>query len=110
MKRLALARSLGMIFAAGLTLSGQAAFVTPGYRAPAAVAGAPGQLITLFVNGLNIQLSAPQYAQTYPLPTTLAGISVTLQQTQPTQSYAVPIFAVLQVNACVTGNRLHLPA
>ena len=51
-----------------------------GYSFPVPLSVAPGQLITLFVQGVNTQLTAPVRATTTPLPTMLAGVSVNYHQ------------------------------
>ncbi len=100
-----LIRSL-MITAATLVFStsvvfGQGSLVWSGYRAPGALAVAPGQMVTLFVFGLNVTLAHPEYAVSFPLPTTLGGISANVQQ--GSKSYAVPILAVQQTAPCMGG-------
>lgn len=51
-----------------------------GYSFPVPLSVAPGQLITLFVQGVNTQLASPVRAESTPWPTTLAGVSVTYHQ------------------------------
>lgn len=85
------------LFGQGPTLAGT------GYTDPSIIRVAPGQITTLFVTGLKTVLtSQPVNANTIPLPTTLAGISVTLNQTgsQPTP---VPLMSVQQVSVCSNG-------
>ena len=65
------AMSLGPLFGQGPTLAGT------GYSNPSIIRVAPGQITTLFVTGLKTVLSQPVKATSLPLPTTLAGISVT---------------------------------
>src|SRR5580658_6074527 len=86
----------------GLTLVGG------GYSFHAAVA-APGQIIQLQVAGLKTILSpSSQMATSVPLPTSLAGISVTVNQSVsqsimgvPVQnSYKAPLVSVNQLNLC----------
>jgi hypothetical protein len=93
----AIIMSLGLLFGQGITLSGT------GYTDPSIIRVAPGQITTLFVTGLKTVLSSqPVNATIVPLPTTLAGISVTLNQTgsQPTP---IPLLAVQQMSVCSTG-------
>jgi hypothetical protein len=85
------------VFGQGPTLAGT------GYTDPSIVRVAPGQITTLFVTGLKTVLrSQPVNANMIPLPATLAGISVTLNQTgsQPTP---VPLLSVQQVSVCSNG-------
>ncbi len=64
---------------------------------------APGQITTLFVTGLKTVLSSqPVNANVVPLPTTLAGISVTLNQSGQ-QGTPIPLLAVQQMSVCNTG-------
>lgn len=81
----------------------------PGYAValPLSMRIAPGQVVTFQIAGLKTVLPARQVikATTVPLPTTLSGISVTLNQYpagQPSEaaSYAVPLVAISQVNYC----------
>lgn len=88
--------SLGPLFGQGITLSGA------GYSDPSIIRVAPGQITTLFATGLKTVLSQPVNATTLPLPTTLAGISVTLNQTG-SPSTPVPLLAVQQVSVCSSG-------
>ena len=51
-----------------------------GYTLPAPVNVAPGQVLTIFVQGIASALTQPVRAPESTLPTSLAGISVTLEQ------------------------------
>jgi uncharacterized protein (TIGR03437 family) len=78
----------------GITLAGT------GYADPSVNRVAPGQIATLFVTGLRTVLSSqPVNATVVPLPTTLAGISVTLNQAG-SQPMPVPLLSVRQVSVC----------
>lgn len=84
----------GLVFGQGTTLTGS------GYTDPSIVHAAPGQITTLFVTGLTTVLSSQPVAATgVPLPTTLAGISVTLNQSGG-QATAAPLLSIQQVSAC----------
>ncbi|HKE22990.1 MAG TPA: hypothetical protein VKB88_11420 [Bryobacteraceae bacterium] len=87
------------LFAQGPTFTGT------GYSDPAVIKVAPGQITTLYMTGLKTVLSKPANATTVPLPVTLAGISVTLNQTgvQPTP---VPLLSVQQVSVCSNDGTL----
>ena len=68
-----------------------------GYSTPVPFPVAPGQVITLLVQGIGANLTQTIKAQGTPLPTTLGGISVTLRQTASVpfpQSAAVPLLEV----------------
>lgn len=73
-----------------------------GYSSPSPLAVAPGELITLFVQETNTQLTGPVRATTNPLPPTLAGVSVVFQGS-PGTDRPVPILDVRPVSTC-TGN------
>ena len=62
------------------TVLAQISVVGAGYRGAAPPSAAPGEVVTLSVTGLKTRIATPQSASTVPLPTTLAGISVTLNQ------------------------------
>jgi hypothetical protein len=79
-----------------------------GYSFPAPVI-APGQVVTLEVAGLKTVLSPSiQKAQSLPLPTALAGIAVTVNQsisqsimgTTVQTAYKAPILSLNQFNLC----------
>jgi uncharacterized protein (TIGR03437 family) len=63
---------------------------------------APGQVLTLWVAGLVAISPSNSNATGFPLPTSLAGISVTLNQTQRafSQTLPVPLISVVQTNLC----------
>lgn len=82
------------LFGQGVTLVGS------GYSNPTNIRVSPGQITTFFVSGLNLDPSKPQTASTLPLPISLAGISVTMKQSQ---SYDAPILAVQQLAVCPVG-------
>lgn len=87
---------LAGVQAGSTALAAGNSFLTPG-------AAAPGGLIYLYVQGVGNQLVGPVSAGSFPLPTSLAGISVTLQDSNITpQSRAVPILAVNPVSTCMT--------
>lgn len=72
-----------------------------GYTLPV-VSAAPGSLINLFVQGVGGTLTAPVTATSFPLPTTLAGISVTFSQLVQPGPIAVPVLSVRPMSACAS--------
>ena len=91
--------SLGPLFGQGTTLVGA------GYSIPTNIRVAPGQIIKLFISGTKTVLppqSRIQRATTVPLPTTLAGFSVNIQQGANT--YAAPLLSVEQAPTCADAN------
>jgi len=86
--------TLAPVFGQGMTLMGS------GYASPTPIRVSPGQITTLFVSGLNTVLTEAQRATSLPLPNSLAGISVTINQSSLKQSVAVPLLAVEQLNTC----------
>ena len=91
-----LATSQNLVFGQGPTLTGI------GYVDPSIMRVAPGQITTLFVTGLKTVLASSVSAPGLPLPTTLAGISVTLNQSN-IAARQVPLLAVQQLPVCDTG-------
>jgi uncharacterized protein (TIGR03437 family) len=87
--------SLVPVFGQGITLSGT------GYTNSTALRVAPGQITTLFVTGVKTVLSQAVNATTLPLPTTLAGISVTLNHGG--SRTPVPLLSIQQVSVCDSG-------
>ncbi len=88
-----------LVVAVSLCLSGahaqQAPAVTSvGYSWPFPIRVAPGQIVTLFVSGVAGRRAS---AQTLPLPTELAGVSVVLRQGLPVREIPVPILQVADI-------------
>jgi len=80
---------------------GQAtAVVGAGYSSPGGIRVAPGQITTFFVSGLVIDPAQGLSATSLPLPRSLAGVSVIINQLTPKQSFAVPLLSVQQFNIC----------
>jgi len=76
-----------------------AAFASGGYHDPAPMFAAPGQVVTIFMSGIPTRLA---HATNIPLPTTLAGISVSLRQHYPPNPgpIPVPLFAISGAGYC----------
>ena len=72
-----------------------------GYAAPQATDAAPGQVITIFVRVPGKTPSDPVVAKA-PLPVTLAGFTVMLRQTFPSDPQAVPILSAADSQSCST--------
>jgi uncharacterized protein (TIGR03437 family) len=90
----AILADLAPLLGQGITLTGT------GYGDPSVIRVAPGQIATLFVTGLKTVLPSQRVNATIvPLPATLAGISVTLNQTG-SQPAPVPMLSVQQVSVC----------
>jgi uncharacterized protein (TIGR03437 family) len=89
--------NLARLFGQGLTLVGS------GYSNPTLIRVSPGQITTFYVTGLRVDSSQPLKAKSLPLPVTLGGVSVTINQSFPKQSLTVPLLAVQQLNACSNG-------
>jgi uncharacterized protein (TIGR03437 family) len=68
---------------------------------PVPVFGAPGSVVDLFVQGIGSQLAGPAAATNFPLPTALAGISVSLNQAIGPQPIQLPILAVRPISTCL---------
>jgi uncharacterized protein (TIGR03437 family) len=71
-----------------------------GYSAPVPLYVAPGHIINLYAQGVGGKLTGPVGATGFPLPTVLAGISVTLSQLGTTEP--VPLLSVRPVPSCVS--------
>jgi hypothetical protein len=91
------------LFAQGITLTGTT------YSYPV-VHVAPGQITTLFVTGLkSVPSSQTVNAAGLPLPTMLAGVSVTLIQTG-SQPAPVPLLSIQQISVCSNSAASPLPS
>jgi hypothetical protein len=91
----AMLTSIAPLFGQGPTLTGA------GYTGRVPIRIAPGQITTLFVAGLKTVLPQPVRAPSLPLPNSLAGISVTINQSGA--SYPAPLVSVQQVGVCSSG-------
>ncbi len=74
--------------------------VGAGYTVPTPLKVAPGQIITVFASGVGSTLTKPVLAGPGNLPTSLAGINVTIRQGTDTPA---PILQVSPVNTCGSG-------
>ncbi len=77
--------------------------VGAGYVDPAAIILAPGQITTLFLRDVKSTLPDYQGAGGFPLPTTLAGLSVTFRQFSDVDPIPVPILAVRKLTTGCFG-------
>jgi hypothetical protein len=77
-----------------------------GYSDPSTIRVAPGQVVPLLVTGLKTVLSSRLQAQSLPLSPSMSGISVTLQQSAPANSFQLPILALEQFNRCAPTTNL----
>src|SRR5260370_20797728 len=83
-----MSRSLILLLGWGVCVSGafaqssgkQPVLAGAGYSFPVPLSVAPGQIITLFVESVDTQLTAPVRATGTPLPSSLGGVSVTYRQ------------------------------
>jgi uncharacterized protein (TIGR03437 family) len=80
-----------------LTAAAQNVVTGGGYTDPIPLFVAPGQVLTIFVQGVGASLTGPVVAPPGRLPTTLAGINVTVEQGR---DYAAPILQVRPVSTC----------
>jgi uncharacterized protein (TIGR03437 family) len=71
-----------------------------GYTATTPLSAAPGQIMNLLVEGVGNKLTQRVTATGTPLPTVLAGISVSLKQALGTRTLPVPILAVRPMSTC----------
>lgn len=77
--------------------------ISAGYAAPGPVEVAPGQILTLFLRGIARSPAGGlriAQAQSVPLPDTLAGLSVSIQQSPQTTAHRLPLLSVRQHNEC----------
>lgn len=85
-----------------------------GYAWPASIPVTPGQIITLFVKGLN---ASPRNASALPLPTNLNGVSVSVKEQYSNYPRLLPIFEIrkglcgggLPVQCGITGITVQIP-
>lgn len=103
------------VFLIGLIpLYGQDPAITgSGYMSPG-ITVAPGQIATLFVTGLISPTGGSVKASGFPLPTTLSGVSVTINQSglalPPAQSvHAAPLLEVQPAGAGLTAVTVQIP-
>ena len=87
-------------------LLGQTPIVmSAGYGPPAMIQVTPGQIVTLYISGTKTILPSQSpsiKAATVPLPTKLAGFTVTVRQGN--NSYTAPLISVTQTSSCTDDN------
>lgn len=92
---------LGLIaFVCPLLAQGPNVVTQAGYTAPQPIRVAPGQVITLFVRTSSITLTNAVTANGLPLPTSLAGLSVSMRQTFAQDAMDVPVLSAYPVQLC----------
>jgi uncharacterized protein (TIGR03437 family) len=93
-----------IVAAAALSALGQSAspntIVGAGYVFPTPLSIAPGQIITVFAAGVGSTLTQSVFAGAGKLPTSLAGISVTIRQGK---DIPAPVIEVSPVTTCGAG-------
>jgi uncharacterized protein (TIGR03437 family) len=98
---LSVTRFLLIAAASALLALGQSAspstIIGAGYLFPSPINVAPGQIITVFAAGVGSTLTQPVFAGAGNWPTSLAGISVTIQQGK---DIPAPIFEVNPIPTC----------
>ncbi len=77
----------------------QITVVGAGFVSPVPIPAAPGEILTIHVTGLS-GLNQPVAAASVPLPSTLAGISITMTQGATGATIPVPLFAAFPVSTC----------
>ena len=106
-------QSLRLICAATVFLwvaSAQPVVLGAGYTPPFSIKVAPGQLMTIFAAGVGASVSSRVAATSLPLPYSLAGISVTIDElsSPPLLGERVPILAVGKI-AGATAISVQIP-
>lgn len=107
MQALRLVLATAVAFAAA---SAQPAVLGAGYSPPLLIKVAPGQLVTIFAAGVGAAVSSRVAATSLPLPYSLAGISVTIDELSnpPLLKERVPILAVGKI-AGATAITVQIP-
>ena len=93
-KRLLLVTALVPLASVCLLAQPPDSLVASGYLLPTGATVAPGQVLRLYVQEVGASLTGPVFADSVPLPTTLADISISVQ------GLPVPIFAVVPFSSC----------
>jgi len=96
-----------LLFGGAVLAPGQD-IIGAGYASPLPIVVAPGQVTTLFVHGLDVPSATVEAGQP-PLPTTLAGITVTLAYQNSSDTALVPLFRVEPIGQNVVGLTLQMP-
>lgn len=88
------------LFVASTQATAQAV-IGSGYTIPLPVTAAPGQLVTLYIQGVGAGITSPIEAQSLPISASLAGISVSMQQSVGTPgTLPVPVLGIFPADAC----------
>ena len=110
-KRPMWAMCLPLAIALGVPSWADNTVIGAGFAAPLPVAVAPGEVVTIFVQGIGSRLTQAVVANGLPLPADLAGISVSLRQSaSPQGPLAVPLLAVFPVRTCTSASLTGCPA
>jgi hypothetical protein len=89
---------------ASQAFSQNAAITGGGYSSPGTLVVTPGQMLTIFVAGIGKSITERVDAGALPLPTTLAGISVSWSQLSQPRA-PVPLLSVFPVGTCIQGGQ-----
>lgn len=73
-----------------------------GYSLPTPIKVAPGQVITIFAQGLHAQITEPVLSGAVAATTSLRGISAVLHITGSRKPVALPILALRRVSTCTS--------
>ncbi|HKW98370.1 MAG TPA: hypothetical protein VJN43_11610 [Bryobacteraceae bacterium] len=95
-----------MLVLANHQLQAQNRIVSAGYTIPEPPAFSAGQVVTLFVRGLNV---SDAVANTLPLPTTLSGVTVRVKSGISGYPEQLPIFSVLTYDYCAGRIGINCP-
>ncbi len=91
-----------LLLLAGVASAQPASIGAFGYAGPDLVSVAPGQIVTLYLQGVQPRLDRIFRAQTLPLPKSVGGISVILRQS--IDGYSTPIAApILSLRSVAAG-------
>jgi len=101
-------RGLILLCSSAIAMFGQSAAQTPviggtGYSFPVPFPIAPGQVLTLFVPGLNTQLTGPVRTGVTPWPTMLAGVSVTYTQGSSLPAPILEVRPIPMLSPCIAN-------
>lgn len=95
--------ALGLIACCSIAVAQTPAVaISAGYQSPPFIRLAPGQLVTLYIGGLDRTINRITRAETLPLPTMLDGISVELRD--GTRTFRAPILAVAPSSNCLPAD------
>src|SRR5579872_4219409 len=108
---MSLLKSAASMFLLAFIVPGQTGpnIVATGYTNPIDLTFAPNQMANIFVSGVSAPPQLLTQAAGFPLPTTLAGFSVSFREYSNVDPVQLPIFAVRKITDSMAAITIQIP-